>query len=165
MQPTLCPPQTIIHPQLQDFDVVSGAHDKCVIREADDARSSRPVHAQEVVVNDVPNEWTHSRTLRCATCHLPPVAQIVIYHSQQVVWNLFPHHRLDADVPSRGIKRIAYVNADQRAESFTLTTSSSCFSGDVHICLDGVNCGPAFPKAEMVFRETVLADHVTLWSL
>ena len=41
IQPTLCPPQTFIHPQLQDSDVVSGAHDKCVICEADDARSSR----------------------------------------------------------------------------------------------------------------------------
>ena len=36
-----------------------------------------------------------------ALVYHPPVAQIVIYHSQQVVWNLFPHHRLDADVPSR----------------------------------------------------------------
>ena len=109
-----------------------------------------------------------------ATCHLffekplvalvydPPVAQIVIYHLQQVVWNLFPHHRLDADVPPCGIERIAYVNADQRVESLTLTSSSSCFSGNVHHCLDGVNCGPAFSKTELVFRETVLADHVTL---
>ena len=38
IQPTLCPPQTFIDPQLKDSDVVSGAHDKCVIREADDAR-------------------------------------------------------------------------------------------------------------------------------
>ena len=109
--------------------------------------------------------------MRGATCHLflersfvalvyhPPVAQIVIYHSQQVVWNLFPHHRLDADVSSRGIERIAYVNADKRAESLTPSSSSSCFSGDVHHCLDGVNCGPAFPKAELVFRETILANH------
>ena len=66
------------------------------------------------------------------------------------------------DVPSRGIERIAYVNADQSAESLTLTSSSSGFSGDVHYCLDGVNCGPAFPKVELVFRETILADHVTL---
>ena len=119
IQPTLFQPQTIIDPQLQDFNVVSGAHDKCVIREADDTRSSRQVHAQEIVVNDVPNEWIHPRPLRGATCHLflerpfvalvyhPPVAQIVIYHSQQVVWNLFPHHHLDADVPTRGIERIA----------------------------------------------------------
>ena len=41
IQPTLCPLQTFIDPQLQDSDVVSGAHDKCVIREAIDARSSR----------------------------------------------------------------------------------------------------------------------------
>ena len=46
-----------------------------------------------------------------------------------------------------------------------LTSSSSCFSGDVHHCLYGVNCGLAFPKAELVLRETILADHVTLWSL
>ena len=97
-----------------------------------------------------------------ALVYHPPVAQIIIYHSQQVIWNFFPHHRLDAAVPPRGIKRIAYVNADQRAESLTLTISSSCLSGDVHHCLDGVNCGSAFPKAELVFRETVLADHVTL---
>ena len=76
--------------------------------------------------------WTYPRPLRGATCHLflerpfvaliyhPPVAQIVIYHSQQVVWNLFAHNRLDADVPSRGIERIGYVNANQRAESLTL---------------------------------------------
>ena len=51
IQPTLCPPQTIIDPQLQDFHVVSGAQDKCVISEADDARSSRQVHAQEIVVH------------------------------------------------------------------------------------------------------------------
>ena len=82
--------------------------------------------------------------------------------TQQVVWNLFPHHRFDADVPPRGIERIPYVNAHQRAESLVLTSSSSCFSDDVHHCLDGFNCGPAFPKAELVFRETVLADHVTL---
>ena len=33
----------------------------------------------------------------------------------------FPHHRLNADVPSRGIERIAYANADQRAEPLRLT--------------------------------------------
>ena len=95
-----------------------------------------------------------------ALVYHPPVAHIVIYHSQQVVWNLLPHHRLDADVPSRGIERIAYVNADQCAESLTLASSSSYFSGDVHHCLNGVNCGPAFPKAELVFRETILVNHV-----
>ena len=109
--------------------------------------------------------------MRGATCHLfferlfvalvyqTPVAQIVTYHSQQVVWNIFPHYRLDADVPPCGIERIAYVNADQRAESLTLTSSSFCFSGNVHHCLDGVNFRTAFPKAELFFRETVLADH------
>ena len=55
--------------------------------------------------------------LKRALIYHPPVAQIVIYHSQQVVWT-FPHHRLDADVPSRGIERIAYVNTDQRAEPY-----------------------------------------------
>ena len=167
IQPTLCPPQTIIDLQLQDFNVVSGAHDKCVIREADDDRSSRQVHAQKIVVHDVPKKWTHPWPLNGATCHLsfgrplvalvyhPPVAQIVIYHSQQVVWNLFPHHRLDADVPPRGIERIAYVNADQRAESLTLTSSSSSLSGEVHHFLDGVNCGPAFPKAKKPFSPTM----------
>ena len=34
-------------------------HDKCVICEADHPRSSRQVYAQEIVVHDVPNEWTH----------------------------------------------------------------------------------------------------------
>ena len=41
IQPALCPPQSVIDPQLEDSDVVSGAHDKCVVRGADDARSSR----------------------------------------------------------------------------------------------------------------------------
>ena len=41
-----------------------------------------------------------------------PAAQVVIYHSKQVVWNLFPHYRLDADIPPRGIERIAYVNVN-----------------------------------------------------
>ena len=40
-QPTLYPPQTFINLQLKDSDVKSGAHDKCVIHEADDACSSR----------------------------------------------------------------------------------------------------------------------------
>ena len=91
-----------------------------------------------------------------------PVTQTVIYHSQQVVWNLFSDHCLDADVPPRGIECLAYVNAAQRVESLTLTSSSSCFSGDVHHCPGGVNCGPAFSKTKLVFRETVLADHMTL---
>ena len=41
IQSSLCPPQTFIDLQLQDSEVISGAHDKCVIREADDARFSR----------------------------------------------------------------------------------------------------------------------------
>ena len=121
----LCSPRTIFG-HWKDFDVVSGANDKCVIHEADDARSSKYIHAQEIVIHDVPNEWTHLRPLRGATCHLfferplvaivyhPPVAQIVIYHSQQVVWNLIPHHRLDADVPARGIERCEAFSTQDR---------------------------------------------------
>ena len=45
--------------------------------------------------------------------------------------NALLHHRLDADIPSRGIKRIAYVNAYIRAESLTLTSSLSCICGNV----------------------------------
>ena len=41
IQLTLCPSQTFIDSQLQDSDVLSYAHDKCVIREADDACCSR----------------------------------------------------------------------------------------------------------------------------
>ena len=40
IQPTLFPPQNFIDHQLQDSDI-SGKHDMCVIRKADDARSSR----------------------------------------------------------------------------------------------------------------------------
>ena len=40
-QPTLYLPQTFIDPLLQDSDIVSGAHDEFVIREADDARASK----------------------------------------------------------------------------------------------------------------------------
>ena len=94
-----------------------------------------------------------------------PIAQIVIHNSQRLVWNLLTHHHLDAAVPPRSIKSIAYVNADQRAESLTLTSSFSCLSGDVHHCLDGVNCGPAFPKNELVLRKAALADHATLQSM
>ena len=129
---------------------------------------------QEIVIHDVPHEWFHPRPLRGATCHLffertffalvyhPPVAQIIVYHPQQVVWNLFLRYRLDAVLPSRGIKRIAYVNANQSTESLKYTSSSSCLSGDVHHCLDGVHCWPVFSKAELVLRETVLANHVIL---
>ena len=53
-----------------DPDVFSGTHDKCVIREADDARSSRKVQAQEIFIHDVPNQWSHPRPLRSATWHL-----------------------------------------------------------------------------------------------
>ena len=124
--------------------------------------------------DDVPNEWTHPRPLRGATCHLfferpfgtlvyhPPVAQIVIYHSQQVVWNLFPHQRLDADIPPRGIERIAYVSADQRAESLTLSSFFSCICVDVNHNLDSVHSGPAFPESELVFREAVFPDQESL---
>ena len=84
---------------------------------------------------------------------------------KQIVWNLLLYHRLDADLPSRGIKRIMYVNADQRAESRTLTSSSSCFCGGVYHSLDGVNSGPAFPESELVSWETVLPDQESLKSL
>ena len=87
---------------------------------------------------------------------------IVIYHLQQIVWDHFPHHRLDADVPSRGIKRIAYVNANQHTEYLTLTRSFSCICGDVNHSLDGVHSGPAFPESKLVFRETVLPDQESL---
>ena len=117
---------------------------------------------------------SYPRPLRSATCHLfcerpfvaliyhPPVAQIVIYHPQQVVWNLFLHHRLDADIPSRGIERIAYVNSDQREESLTLTSSFSCICGDVNHSLDSVHTGRASPEPELVFWETVLPDQKSL---
>ena len=120
IQPTLYLPQNFIDPRLQDSDVLSGAHDKCVI-------------------HDVPNEWTHSRPLRGATCHIfferpfvtlvyhLPFAQIVIYHSQQVVWNRFLHHRLDADIPLRGIQRIAYVNADNAQNPLRLPVPFHAF--------------------------------------
>ena len=38
-----------------------------------------------------------------------------------MIWNLFLHHLLDADLPSHGIERITYVNADQREKPLTLT--------------------------------------------
>ena len=44
IQPALCPPQTFIDPQLQDSDVISGVHDKCVIREADEAKRRKSSH-------------------------------------------------------------------------------------------------------------------------
>ena len=117
-----CLPQSLIDVQLQDSDVFSGAQDKCVIREADDARSSRLVHAQGMVIHDVPQEWSHQRPLKGSPCYLfferpivacvyhPPVTQIVVYHSQQVVWNLLSRHRLDSVLPSLGIKRMYVLN-------------------------------------------------------
>ena len=85
-----------------------------------------------------------------------------VYYSQQVVWNLFLHHRLDADILPRGIERIAYVNADQRAESLTLTSSFSRICCDVNPSLDSVHSGPALPESELVFREKVLSDQESL---
>ena len=38
----------------------------------------------------------------------------------------------------------------------------SCICGDVNHSLDSVHSGPAFPESELVYREAVLADHVTL---
>ena len=112
--------------------------------------------------------------LRGTTCHLfyersfvalvyhSPVAQIVVYHPQQVVWNLLRHHCLDAVLRTRSIKCISYVNANQRAEPLKFTSSSSCFSSVVHHCLNRVHCVPAFPKAELALREAVPANHVIL---
>ena len=94
-----------------------------------------------------------------------PVVYIVIYHPQQVFWNLLLHHRLDADLPSRGIECIAHVNADHRPESLTLTSSSSCICGNVYYSLDGVHSGPVFPEPELVLRKTALSDKETLKSL
>ena len=71
------------------------------------------------------------------------------------------HHRLDADLPVRGIERIAYVNADQRAESLTPASFSSYVCGHVYHSLDGVHSGPAFPEPELVLRKTVLPDQET----
>ena len=92
-------------------------------------------------------------------CHL---STIYFYHPQQVVWNLLKHHCLNAVLLSRGIERILYINADQRAESLTLTSSSSflCPSIPIHHCLDSVYCGPTIPKAELILRKTVLANRV-----
>ena len=50
----------------------------------------------------------------------------------------------------RTVSRISSLTANQRGESLTFTSYSSCFSVDVHHCLDGVHRGPAFPKAELV---------------
>ena len=66
---------------------------------------------------------------------------------------------------NRGIERLPYVNAEQRAESLTLSSSSSYFCFDVHNFLDGVQCGTAFLKAELVVGKNVLVTHVTQWSL
>ena len=38
--------------------------------------------------------------------------------------------------------------------------SSSCISGDVHHCLDGGNCGPAFPKLSWFFKKPF---SLTMW--
>ena len=48
----------------------------------------------------------------------------IIYDSQQVVLNLFPYHHLDADVPPRGIERIAYFTAYQLR---SLDRTNLCF--------------------------------------
>ena len=145
IQPKLCPSQTFNYPQLKDFDVFSGTHDKSIIREADDARSNRQFQKQEIVIYDFPSNWSYPQPLRSATCNIfferlfviliyhPPIAQIVIYHPQRVVWNLLLHHRLDSDLPFRGIERTAYVNSDQCAESLTLTSSSMCICGNLRL--------------------------------
>ena len=66
---------------------------------------------------------------------------------------------------SGSVKRIAYVDSDQPAESLSLTSPSPCFYRDVHHCRDGVHCGPTFSKAELVLRQILLAHHVILKSL
>ena len=129
-----------------------------------------PVHDQQslglfrghfqasAIQHDVPNEWTHPWRLRGATCHLffERLLVALVYHPPV---KLMPRCRCST---SRYWTHCVCYIANQRAESLALTSSSSCFSGDVHHCLDDVNCGPAFSKAELVFRETVFADHVTL---
>ena len=50
------------------------------------------------------------------------------------------------------ILRVIPLNDDQRAESFTLISSSFCFRGSVHHCQDSINCGTAFPKSELFLR-------------
>ena len=79
---------------------------------------------------------------------------------QQVVWHLL-HHRFDTDLPFRGIARIAYANTNQRAESLTLTSSSSCFCAAVYHSLDCVHSGNAFPESKLFLRNTFLPDHKT----
>ena len=75
----------------------------------------------------------------------------LISYPQQVVWNLL-HHRLDADLLSRGIERIAYVNADQCAESFTFTSSFSYICGDVYHSLDCVTVDLPFLNPNWFFE-------------
>ena len=75
--------------------------------------------------------------------------------------NLLPHHRFHAVLPSCDIKGIAYVYANKRAESLTFTSSFSCFSSNVHHCLDSVHSETFFSTAELVLRETVIAHHIT----
>ena len=88
-----------------------------------------------------------------------------LYHLQQVVWNLLLHYRLDIDLPSCGIERIAYVIADHRAEgvkSFQEDLKVSCkhlFEDLVwnsvdprrRICLRPPRCSPQFFESEEFF--------------
>ena len=94
-------------------------------------------------------------------CGSRPMLQVP-WLRHQLVWNLFRHHHLNADIPPRGIERIAYVNADQRAESLTLISSFSCICGVVNHSLDSVHSESDFPKSELVLRETILPDHESL---
>ena len=77
----------------------------------------------------------------------PPVVQIVIYYSQQVIWNLFPHHGLDADIPPCGIERIAYVNDDQRAEflAFMAMLTTAWIASTVDLPFLNLNWFPERP--------------------
>ena len=49
--------------------------------------------------------------------------------------------------------------------SWRLLAPLFCSSRDVHHCQDGVYCGDAFLKSDLALQETVLANHVTLYSL
>ena len=127
----------------------------------------------------LPRQFLYAETILSATdlcaensllwiawfCMALPVAQRVIYHPQLGVWNLFPHHRLDADILPRGIEPIAHVNADQHAESLALTSPFSCNCGVVNHSLDSIHSEPAFPETELIFRETVLPDQESLMPL
>ena len=55
-----------------------------------------------------------------------------------------------------------FVNADQRAESLTPTSSFSCICAKVNHSLDSVHSAPAFRECELVFRDIFLPDQESL---